>query len=160
MLPSGIYLKLGFTAYVGRDYPRTWDIDVGNPVIMRFEDTVRFAYDDNDASNAEWESLSPGKGLIYLGEEKRPFSISMFHQLRCISILREEAIRNVTNPPGFMSGLGLHCLNYLRQTALCRASLALEPVTASPPVIMDYDYTCKDWSAVYRAVSENQRKHS
>ncbi|KAF9557474.1 hypothetical protein CPC08DRAFT_710372 [Agrocybe pediades] len=149
--------------YIGNDFPRVWNIDTGRSVTMRFEDTVRFSFEDDETSNLEWDSLSPGRGLIYLGEHKRPFSTSMFHQLRCISIIRTQAIRNITkdNDTSSASSVGFHCLNYLRQMVLCRSDRAIAPISAFPEKVMDYDYAqCRDWTAVYDAVALNQREHA
>ncbi|KAJ7178752.1 hypothetical protein C8R43DRAFT_470854 [Mycena crocata] len=75
--------------YMDEDYPQAWPILMAGPVLMPVEDTVRYMIESPD-SKREWDAMIPGNGIIRLGEQRRPFSISMFHQLRCISILRKE----------------------------------------------------------------------
>jgi len=92
---------------------------------MTFEDSVHYQMDTEDG-RAEWASLIPGSGLVYLGEQHHPFSISMFHQLRCLDILREDIVEGNSN-----TTLRHHCLNYLRQMVMCRGDTELETILGS-----------------------------
>ncbi|KAK0215894.1 hypothetical protein EDD85DRAFT_441659 [Armillaria nabsnona] len=40
------------------------------------------------AADGEWETLFPGKRLFVFGPHEQVFSISMFHQLRCLNVIR------------------------------------------------------------------------
>jgi hypothetical protein len=143
------------TAYLGRDYPTSWDIDAFGTVKMSLEESTHYQMVTID-SDDEWAALYPGNGIIYLGEQKQAFSISMFHQLRCLDIIRKEIVRTFntsTQPPAITA----HCINYLRQTVLCRADIYISPVLAFPkPKPKPDTFVCKDWEEVYKAVYHNQ----
>lgn len=95
---------------------------------------------------------------MYLGEEYRPHSVSMFHQLSCLDVLRQELFKAHmadNRPPP--TGLGKHCLNYLRQMVLCRSDLGLDYAVGKPEVKLFSDtYVCRDWSRAYDGLSTNQ----
>ncbi|KAI0056948.1 hypothetical protein BV25DRAFT_1842002 [Artomyces pyxidatus] len=148
--------------YLGTDYPRTWDIGALAPVLAVSEpDTFHYPIHGPDA-DAQWAAAMPGQGFVYLGEQHRQFSFSMFHQLRCVDILRNELARVTENdgdatPPTELSG---HCLNYLRQMVLCRSDLALISVLGKPePELYPDTLQCADWRQVYAAVERNQEEH-
>ncbi|PBK61871.1 hypothetical protein ARMSODRAFT_622999 [Armillaria solidipes] len=44
------------------------------------------------AADSEWETLFPRNGLIVLGPHEQVFSISMFHQLRCLNVIRNTTV--------------------------------------------------------------------
>ncbi|KAJ7510318.1 hypothetical protein B0H11DRAFT_1958504 [Mycena galericulata] len=146
--------------YLGEDYPRAWPIPMSGPVLMPLENTVRYGIEGPDAER-EWDAMTPGNGMIYLGEKKQPFSISLFHQLRCISLLRQEMLSaqktNQTKPD---SELNQHCLNYMRQMLFCAADTVLDTVLGpiSHPLVVPEFFYCKDWQLVYDAVEKNQRE--
>jgi hypothetical protein len=73
-------------AYLGDDYPRAWPIPMSGPVLMPLENTVRYELDSPN-SEPEWGAMTPRNGIIHLGEQRRPFSISMFHR-RIISSIQ------------------------------------------------------------------------
>lgn len=112
---------------------------------------------------AEWSSLiPPNGGVIHLGKNGAPFTVSMIHQLRCLDIIRNyfvsnEAMREKT------ASLTKHCLNYIRQVVTCRADIHLEPFRSSSndkgPVDLTGVYECKDWEAVYHEIEKNRRAY-
>jgi hypothetical protein len=126
-------------------------------VRMYIEDTAHFQMEDD----ADWDALSPGDGLVYLGDDRQPYTPSMFHQLRCLNIIRKAVVDlealgtdEVVEP----SDLGHHCVNYLRQMVLCRGDLELDLVLGKPyPNVFPDTYQCKDWEAVYQEVEKNQQ---
>lgn len=137
-------------------------------VKMFIEDTVHYQVDDaaSVVVDEEWAQLYPGDGLVYLGnnniDPKQPYTVSMFHQLRCLDIIRRDAraleARNLTEPT-VPSLLAQHCVNYLRQMVLCRSDLDLDTTTGRPkPVVQPDIYRCYDWEAVFEAVERNQRE--
>ncbi|KAI0667429.1 hypothetical protein C8Q78DRAFT_982211, partial [Trametes maxima] len=121
-----------------------------------------------DLGIAEWEAILPSGGaLLYLGPQFRPFTLSIFHQLRCLDIIRETIVDLYTSwephPPVKRPQLVQHCMGYLRQTALCRADTRLESVrAASGPGLTapDVTHTCRDWKAVYEAAERNYRAYT
>ncbi|KAH8993719.1 hypothetical protein EDB92DRAFT_1944404 [Lactarius akahatsu] len=82
--------RSGFPAprhsYVGTDYPRTWDISYFPPILMNTEGTEHYQLSVYNA-DAKWAALAPNYGTLHLGPQRRPFSISLFHQLRRLESL-------------------------------------------------------------------------
>lgn len=128
---------------------------------MLIEGTKRYQI-DTDEGGKDWERLVPEDGgIIYRRNEtdgrQELYTISMFHQLRCLNIVRLEIIRptrfesHAPNEPQVK-----HCLNYLRQMTLCRSDPDLENPTSPKSVDVIRARTCKDWRKVYDAAA-NQR---
>ena len=83
---------------------------------MVVEDTVHYAVDTAEGAQ-HWNALIPGgDGVIRLGPNKRPFSISMVHQLRCLDVIRVAATERTLSLDGERSVVR-HCMNYLRQVS-------------------------------------------
>ncbi|KAJ7650621.1 hypothetical protein FB45DRAFT_888277 [Roridomyces roridus] len=150
--------------FLGEDYPHLWSLEWpdNSRVLMPVHDTVRYQLDTEDGA-AEWAASYPGNGLVYLGQQCRPFTTSMFHQIRCLDHIRTAAVdvhsnrtsNNVDSP------LTLHCLNYLRQMALCRSHSYLDPILGYPiPNAHPDTDVCQDWSVVYRELHINQQRCS
>lgn len=125
------------------------------------ENTHRLGLLDSD----DWAAFLPGsQGIIGLSEDGRPLTISMFHQLECLDIVRKQLVSRGENhssealPGQVCSGshqsgweLTQHCMNYLRQMVLCHSHTALESIK-SPAGSIDYTksrYLCRDWTAVF-----------
>ncbi|KAH9160563.1 hypothetical protein EDB89DRAFT_560869 [Lactarius sanguifluus] len=148
------------TALVGNDDPRQWDIGGERKaarVLMSSEESVHYQLH----ADLEWGALVPANGTIYLGPERHPFTISMFHQLRCIDTIRTElfSTRGLDTPPP-PSELSRHCFNYLRQMALCRADTTLVQVlNPDDPHPFPDVAVCNDWEHVYTEVRRNQEHH-
>lgn len=113
---------------------------------------------NTSSAKAQWASMIPKhRGIVHVGPDRQPFMLSMFHQLECLDILRR---MYAEKHGGALDGVGRHCLNYLRQTVLCRADLQLEPVIdpdGPHAVDMHGERTCFDWRQVYARVEENER---
>ncbi|KAI9439477.1 hypothetical protein BJY52DRAFT_525241 [Lactarius psammicola] len=145
------------------DYPRSWDFGGERKaarVLMSSEESIHYQLDTHQA-DLEWRALVPANGTIYLGPERHPFTISMFHQLRCLDIIRTELLstRGLNTPPP-PSGLSRHCFNYLRQMALCRADTTLVQVlNPDDPHPFPDVAVCNDWEHVYTEVRRNQEHH-
>jgi hypothetical protein len=126
-------------------------------VKMAMEESVRYPLRGASAK-AQWESMVPKNGgIVHVGPEKTPYMLSMFHQLKCLDIMRR---MYVEDHQGELDAIGRHCLNYLRQTVLCRADLRLESLQDpdGPHAIDMYgDFTCTDWRQVYARVEENEK---
>ena len=141
-------------AYLGDNYPREWMSHNGPPVsaFITPPDARHYGIAEPEADD-EWSALTPNNGIIYLGVEKRPFSLSMFHQIRCLDIIRKSIRDRASKGP---SELDDHCLNYLRQMVLCRSGIEFD--LASGPNGKQTIYsmrTCNNWNAVYSKVRDN-----
>jgi hypothetical protein len=118
------------------------------------EDTVRYQLDGREADQ-EWQALAPRNGgIIRLGPANKPFRITMLHQLWCLDMIRIELQRyNLSGPPAEITN---HCLNYLRQMALCQSRTHLESIRSNkPPALADINrsiYQCRDWRPIYEFV--------
>ncbi|KAF7965223.1 hypothetical protein HWV62_45053 [Athelia sp. TMB] len=153
------------TAYKGDDYPMTWPISQGR-VGLQPEDTKRYTLDTPRGAQ-EWRALVPcsSDGTISLGANGRRFTVAMFHQLKCLDIIREALVTpslrpesaagsdaNASDSPSHWD-LTNSCLNYLRQISLCHGNTAIESVRSDePPKITDLHrstYECQDWTALY-----------
>ena len=145
-------------AYIGTDYPRTLDIGFLPPIRMNIEATKHYQLSGYNA-DAEWAALAPNNGTLYLGPQRQPFSISLFHQLRCLDIIRRNIVEAL---PQEESKLTRHCLNYMRQMVLCRTDLAVDPVLGREleAEVRAETNQCVDWRRVYQKVEENQRDYA
>lgn len=85
------------------------------------------------------------------------YTVSMFHQLKCVDILRRTYIslrfglqneQTSNHRSASRNRLVQHCINYLRQTFLCHSQIQLEPHTRTVEQ-NGYDALCFDWGAVY-----------
>ncbi|KAK0195721.1 hypothetical protein F5146DRAFT_1026812 [Armillaria mellea] len=133
---------------------------------MAFEDSVHYGI-HGSVAKAEWDSLVPGDGLIYLGEQdsERAFMISMFHELRCLGIIRDGLMarwKDVDNPlPSEETPAVIrHCLNYLRQMITCRCDIVVESLMGMPSTGYPDLYLCKNWSAVYDEAVKNRQLYA
>lgn len=129
-------------------------------VEMTFEESVHFGLENGRVLEAEWLSLREPwshSGYVRLGQEKRVFAVTMFHQLHCVDMIA----RAMFNPDNVYANEAHvhHCLSYLRKIFLCSADATLEPYDfmtrnyTSQPVGLTRQ--CRDWSAVYGAVEAN-----
>ena len=154
------------TAFVNHNHPRSWDIGAVSGerkaarVLMSSEESIHYQL-DTPQGDLEWRALVPANGTIHLGPEQDPFTISMFHQLRCLDVIRTELLSTRgLNSPLPPSELSHHCFNYLRQTVLCRADTTLVQVLNpdNPHPFPDVA-VCNDWEHVYTEVRRNQENH-
>ena len=132
------------------------------------ENTVHYDL-GTDLGILEWNNATlPGPnydGVVWLtveGGERKPFTFSLFHQLRCLNIVRESLMARRRPPYIEPNRLAVHCVNYLRQMVLCRADLTLEsarhPVGPNT-VVSDVTHVCRDWSVIWDEVEGNQSYH-
>ncbi|KAJ7822602.1 hypothetical protein B0H13DRAFT_1659607 [Mycena leptocephala] len=128
---------------------------------MAVEDTVSYPLNGSDA-DSKWQSMLPkGEGIVHVGPNKQPYMLSLFHQLKCLDILRRFHVDSVEGIDGGLDALARHCLNYLRLMVLCRSDLRLESVQdpdGSHAVDMYGYLTCVDWRQVYARVEENENE--
>ncbi|KAF9017606.1 hypothetical protein BDZ89DRAFT_1074701 [Hymenopellis radicata] len=150
--------QLQHNAFLGTS--PVWDVGEMHDALLNVENTVHYQL-NGTAADAEWAALVPQNGgIVYVGDERRPFMPSVFHQLRCLDIVRQTYV-NPKSDPGMKKAR--HCMNYLRQMIMCRANLRLEPVV-DPFGVHAVDpwgkLTCKDWRNVYSAFEENQEAYT
>ena len=91
----------------------------------------------------------------------QPYTVAMIHQLRCLDILRENIVRDVDSEGP--SELARHCLNYMKQSIMCRGDTHLEPMqypNHHDPIDKEGIYECKDWGAVYHEVKRTQDEYA
>ena len=123
---------------------------------MVVEESVHYPITDPEAMD-EWLYNSPfGMGSVRLGPNNRGFFISMFHELHCLRLMRTAL---ASTPKPSLIDHSFHCLNYLRESALCTSDTTLEPGD-----FMQRDFTvdrlgathiCRDWDAIYEDVRIN-----
>ncbi|RDX45945.1 hypothetical protein OH76DRAFT_1356928 [Lentinus brumalis] len=131
-----------------------WEVE-RKPVAFAFDSGLRY---DFNASQA-WGALVPGDGLIHLGPNHEPFMVSMFHQLRCLDVVRDQLTKSRAQRE---EQPARHCMNYIRQMILCRGDTNLDPYQYPSnihPVEPHPVRRCLDWNAVYSAVVANQREY-
>lgn len=130
---------------------------MGN-ILMVVENSAHYQLDTAEGIE-EWAQLVPNGGIIHLPGDSQTYTISMFHQLRCLDILRTAVVNANTNDTK-PDRLTRHCLNYIRQMILCRSDLFLENVRdPHGPHAVDLTSVrmCKDWRKVYESSSRAQK---
>ena len=129
------------------------------PVGMRVDYTSHYQYDTAEGA-AEFAALLPPTGhLVYLDEPStsgphnpKAYTVTLFHQMKCLDVIREQ----YANPSDARLPLTNHCLNYLRQTVLCRPNIGVEPAKNSEgTAVRGYDAVCRDWTKVYEEAERN-----
>ncbi|CDO69746.1 hypothetical protein BN946_scf184697.g18 [Trametes cinnabarina] len=132
-----------------------WNVD-RKEVALEIDSWTRYKLD----SAEEWSRLFPGGGVIHLGSERMPYTVSMMHQLRCLDVVRDQLNRPKSERSEQPTR---HCLNYLRQSLYCRGDLQLDPYQYPHKVNALHPHAvrrCKDWRAVYEKVWENQAAYA
>ncbi|KAJ8091782.1 hypothetical protein PM082_021017 [Marasmius tenuissimus] len=139
--------------------PLTFAPDLSNPVAMHYEaTTVRYALEGPE-SDEEFAKLLPSTGhTVHMPSsssrqgEPVTHTVTLFHQLKCIDIIRREYSDAYPSTPE----LTQHCLTYLHQTIMCRPFIALE-VTKNVFATgkKSREAVCRDWEAVYREAERN-----
>lgn len=126
---------------------------------MRMDYTSHYQYDTAEGA-AEFAALLPHTGhLVYLDDHSPPeprhpkaYTVTLFHQMKCLDIIREQ----YASPSDMRLPLANHCLNYLRQTVLCRPNIGVEPAKNSEgTAVRGYDAVCRDWTKVYEEAERN-----
>ncbi|KAN0098113.1 protein of unknown function (DUF3328) domain containing protein [Tylopilus felleus] len=144
------------------DSPAVWPANSVAPVHLAFEDSIHYGL-DTPTSDAEWLSLAPNEGLIYLGDEHQVFSISMFHELRCLDIIRKGIVQTIDGNITIPTQLMQHCLNYIRQMIFCRSNTMLTGFVQSTDADKPHSFLsiqeCNDWAEIFKEVERNQEDH-
>ncbi|KAF8120131.1 hypothetical protein EV363DRAFT_1458523 [Boletus edulis] len=146
-------------SWVGDDYPAYYPMEVRD-VIMFPEDTVHYPINGDDALQ-QWKTQFPtiGEGWVCLGPERRPFALTMYHELHCLERIRLALEDSANRTYEARAEHVQHCLNYLRMMTLCRADVTLEPVIdASLAVDLAQPHLCRDWVQVYEEATRNAER--
>jgi len=123
-------------------------------ILMTVEDTDHFRL-FGERADSEWLAVRPeNDGYVHFGEERRIFATALAHEMHCIRILRLAVATPMRDKAH--SEHTIHCLNYLRQYALCNAGLTLEkfdPLESNFTSDRDHfgeTHVCrKDWKVAY-----------
>ncbi|EMD39077.1 hypothetical protein CERSUDRAFT_63990 [Gelatoporia subvermispora B] len=150
----------------GRDYPDVWQLPQLPLAPMYREDTVHYSLMGGMAEE-QWNTTLPkGGAILCLGPNQRLFTLSMFHQLRCLGILRAALadiyVDEFPTVEGPKLELAQHCMNYLRQMILCHSDVTLEyarTMHGSQITTWETVHTCRDWTLVYEAAEKNYGEH-
>lgn len=103
-----------------------WDIGPLDTVLMHVQNTVNYQL-NGSLADVQWASLIPdGGGIVHLGEGRYPFMLSIYHQLRCLDLIRQAYTEGASDTSLPVSPTAVHCLNYLRMSTarlLCKMIL-------------------------------------
>ncbi|CAL1696226.1 unnamed protein product [Somion occarium] len=120
------------------------------PVKMYIQNTIHYN-PQTSLGAAQFSRLLPAGGhLVHLNTtgEDVTYTVAMFHQLRCLDIIRNDYVSGTSSP------LLRHCFNYLRQSILCLSDTRLESVRSplAPTLVsLSSDHVCRDWTSLYAA---------
>ncbi|TCD68385.1 hypothetical protein EIP91_010894 [Steccherinum ochraceum] len=137
------------------------DLRRSKPVKFYIQNTARYDV-DTPLGAEDFAGLFPSSGHAVRiprpgkkGSEADTYTVALFHQLRCLEILRNDYYAmGQPNATSEFHRLHDHCIGYLRQSVLCLADTRLESVRsplASTAVSFEGDYICRDWRKVYEA---------
>jgi hypothetical protein len=121
---------------LGDDWPPFSPLELERKVEMVVEESVHYVAGLGGGKD-EWEYQRGFgfDGAARLGAENRTFAVSLYHQEHCLLYFHAQ----LTEPRGYSTtGHHQHCLNYLRQQALCHPDLTLEPAG-------DFDFARRDF---------------
>ncbi|KAJ3557198.1 hypothetical protein NM688_g1600 [Phlebia brevispora] len=170
-----VALSLGLyyvTIYIITSRLRPWVMEdplsffptYGDPVAMRIANTARFQLYTEEGMADLVHSLPSGGHLVYVrpegnsGADPEAYTVTLFHQLRCLDVVRQGYTKVPEDPsPKLLH----HCMNYLRQTILCRPHLLLEPVVTPGGLVSEagYDGVCYNWEAVFEEAERNHQAY-
>ncbi|KAJ7352498.1 hypothetical protein DFH08DRAFT_859143 [Mycena albidolilacea] len=142
-------------SYVGDDFPSTLPGVLDRKVKMVVEESIHYSLSP-EARPAWYAAFPDGVGSVRLGSHHRAFFVSMYHELHCLQQFRDTLV----DPNPRVPWVHLHhCLNYLRERALCQADLTLEPGDFTQRNFaqerVGATHLCRDWTAVISTVEHN-----
>ncbi|EPS97743.1 hypothetical protein FOMPIDRAFT_38131 [Fomitopsis schrenkii] len=124
------------------------------------ETSVHYQFDTEEGA-AEYAKLTPPGGhTVFLHDdhsgldsEPEVYTVALFHQLKCLDIIRGQITNPSHNPT---RPLVQHCMNYLRQMLLCYPNLRLEPaIDPTGTAVRGYQASCRDWTTLYDEAEAN-----
>jgi len=148
---------------------------------IEFKPDPNFAFPPSTETNKAWNSLSPpGGGYVAIdspakyglkpgvpiSKDREGFSLSIFHQLHCLAMLRTNYY--FTHSPNYNSSNEpsdihiQHCFDLVRQGIMCAGDTTLEQSTPDghgpghPGVDGWYNvHRCTSWSAIWEYMLEH-----
>jgi len=113
---------------LGDDWPPFSPLKLERKVEMVVEESVHYVASGSGGKDEWWYQRGFGyDGAARLGAANRTFAVSLYHQEHCLLYFHTQLTdRGGANDIGRFAH-HQHCLNYLRQQALCHADLTLEP---------------------------------
>lgn len=139
-------------------YPMKFDtvaLTPENSMHYHIWDPSNASQPNHDINAVEWRSVyPPGGGFVFLGPQKRPFGLAMFHQHHCLEKIRIAMAERRDNQHV------RHCLAYMRQSIMCEASPVIEPVVpilGRRSVNAETPRVCRDWTQVYELSEKSWR---
>lgn len=93
-------------------------------------------------------------GAARLGANNRTFAVSLYHQEHCLLYFHAQLTDRTKDASRFAHHQ--HCLNYLRQKALCHPDLTLEPGDFAAAATRDFEvdrvgetHVCRDFDTAW-----------
>ncbi|KAJ7736767.1 hypothetical protein DFH07DRAFT_842761 [Mycena maculata] len=124
---------------------------------MMVEDTVRYRYPNIEASE-EWESANPFGFGTYHWDDQLSLFVTVFHQHHCIETFGQQLTRTHKADWRHLQ----HCLNYMREMAMCHPDLTLERGDFTKRNFTTEHggtlYVCRDLDPVYDLLKSNWRE--
>ena len=119
------------------------------PLHMKIQRRIReFDFYNQSA----WDNLMPHMmAEVYLGPHQRPFVASMYHSIHCLDLIHETLL-DPAERGSFLDEHTTHCINYIRQMALCQGDTTMEPLEERG---VGVSHVCGDWRATDSWVEEN-----
>ncbi|QSZ36207.1 hypothetical protein DSL72_007333 [Monilinia vaccinii-corymbosi] len=190
---SAILLIYATFSYISNwGIPKTFPPDFPLHPVTFLEEEV-FAAASSPETNAAWDNLMPaGRGFILVEEPEKyglkpglpslngpdRYSISAFHQLHCLGMIREsynsallgqrphihgdENLSDAAAQESNKEHTG-HCFDYIRQAIICSADMTIEWAMEMPdgkaPFTVDgwgITHTCRDWESVLKWMGEHR----
>ena len=137
--------------------PLSWIPAHREQVIMHFIHLSRH----NHIGSPAWNNLLPAHEdphLVHIQNADGTVStktVALFHQLRCIEILHDTYVDEGSHRT---SELHQHCLNYIRQSIMCKLDMTNEP-QGPVPIDNGRESLCRDWEASYREADRNRNAY-
>jgi len=140
----------------------SFTVPIRQPVAMTIANSVRYELNTEEGAKDFALLLPSGGHVVHKVSEDDPrevktYTVTVFHQLKCLDIIRQETILNSSRPLT-SSMMTRHCMNYLRQTLLCRPNLGLETSKDGVGTLWSRNAVCKDWTVLYEAAEKNHRE--
>lgn len=157
------------TGLSGDDFPPTFPLALPRKVAMVVEESVH--YYAHGGARDEW-AYQRGfgfDGAARVGAQNRTFAVSLYHQTHCLLYLHAQLTSaaaaavdvDIDGATHERFAHHQHCLNYLRQQALCHPDLTLEP-GAGDFAARDFEvvrvgetHVCRDFETAWDRNTEN-----
>ena len=116
---------------LGDDWPPFSPLELEREVEMVVEESVHYVPGGGGRGRGAKDEWQYQRGFGFdgaarLGADNRTFAVSLYHQEHCLLYFHAQ-LTDRTKSGGGRSAHHQHCLNYLRQQALCHPDLTLEP---------------------------------